>query len=89
MAQPDREQAETGGASQESEDLRLLQAAQTEIRRLATHPMAEAHRLREEAREGEHGSTMLILVGGMAIWLWLLAGAVIACAFLIGDALAR
>jgi hypothetical protein len=81
MAGPDDERAQ--GEDAEGQDFHLAKGAGEELKRLATHPVEEAHRLQEDAREGEKGSGLLLMLAEVGIGLWLLAALLIAAVFLI------
>jgi hypothetical protein len=81
MAGPDDERAQSDDA--EGQDFHLAKGAGEELKRLATHPVEEAHRLQEDAREGEKGSGLLLMLAEVGIGLWLLAALLIAAVFLI------
>jgi hypothetical protein len=81
MAGPEDERAQRDDA--EGQDFHLAKGAGEELKRLATHPVEEAHRLQEDAREGEKGSGLLLMLAEVGIGLWLLAALLIAAVFLI------
>lgn len=81
MAGPDDEKARSEAA--EGQDFHLAQGAKDELKRLATHPVEEAHHLQADAREGEKGSGLLLLLAEVGIGLWLLAALLIVAVFLI------
>jgi hypothetical protein len=72
-----------GSAPEGEEEFHLSTAARDELKRLAEHPLEEAHRLQEDVREGEKASGLLTFVAETAIWIWLLAALLIAAVFLI------
>jgi hypothetical protein len=81
MAGPDDERGP--GNDAEEQDFHLAKGAGEELKRLASHPVEEAHRLQEDAREGEKGSGLLLLLAEVGIGLWLLAAVLIVAVFLI------
>jgi hypothetical protein len=81
MAGSDDEMARSDGA--EGQDFHLAKAAEEELKRLATHPVEEAHRLQDDAREGEKGSGLFLMLAEVGVGLWLLAALLIAAVFLI------
>jgi hypothetical protein len=80
---PDRGGLSGEGAPPGDPDYHLSSEFGEEVKRLAKHPRAEAHRLAEEAREGETETTPLIAISGMTLWIGLLVAFVIALVFLI------
>lgn len=81
MARPEDERAPSGDA--EDQDFHLAKGARDELKRLATHPVEEAHHLQDDAREGEKGSGLLLLLAEVGIGLWVLAALLIVAVFLI------
>ena len=71
------------------EPFHLARAAEEELKRLAAHPVEEAHRLQEEAREGSWGTGLFLLLAEVGIGLWLLAGLLILAVFLVAYFVAR
>ncbi len=80
MAGPDEERAQSEA---EGQDFHLAKGAGEELKRLASHPVEEAHRLQDDAREGEKGSGLFLLLAEVGIGLWILAALLIVAVFLI------
>jgi hypothetical protein len=81
MAGPEDDRAPSEGA--EGQDFHLAKGAGDELKRLASHPVEEAHRLQDDAREGEKGSGLFLLLAEVGIGLWVLAALLIVAVFLI------
>jgi hypothetical protein len=79
----DEDRGRAGGAPEGDEEFHLSTAAKDELKRLAEHPVEEAHRLQDEVREGEKASGLFTFVAETAVWIWLLAAVLIAAVFLI------
>jgi len=75
MARPEDERAPSGDA--EDQDFHLAKGARDELKR------EEAHHLQDDAREGEKGSGLLLLLAEVGIGLWVLAALLIVAVFLI------
>ena len=71
------------GAPPGDPDYHLHTELAEETKRLATHPREEAHRLKEELREGETETTPLIAMSVLALVIGVLLAILIALAFLI------
>jgi hypothetical protein len=80
---PDRGEPSGVGAPPGDPDYHLHTELADETKRLATHPGEEAHRLKEELREGETETTPLIAMSVLALGLGVLLAILIALAFLI------
>jgi hypothetical protein len=65
------------------EEFHLGKATEEELKRLATHPVQEVERLADEIEEGEKGSSMLLLVSGIAASVWFLAALLMVAVFLV------
>lgn len=65
------------------EEFHLSTAGKDELKRLASHPIEEAHRLQEEVREGEKASGLFTLVVEVGVWVWLAAALLIVAIFLV------
>jgi hypothetical protein len=65
----------------EEREVRLHSELAHEAKRVVTHPAEETHRLTEELTAGEAGSTPLIALTGLAIWLAVFIAIVIALVF--------
>jgi hypothetical protein len=83
IAPDDQETYET------ADDVHLGKATEEELKRLATHPVLEAERLRDEVREGRKASGLFLLVGGIAASMWFLAALLMVAVFLVAYFVAR
>ncbi len=72
-----------GAGAPQGDEFHLSQATGDEAKRLARHPVEEAHRLQDEAREGEKGSGLFLMLAEVGIGLWILAALLIVAVFLI------
>jgi hypothetical protein len=68
-------------AHDEDREVRLHSELAHEAKRVVTHPAEETHRLTEELTAGEAGTTPLIALTGLAIWLAVFIAIVIALVF--------
>lgn len=59
-------------------DVRLHSELAEEAKRVATHPAAEVQRLSEELSAGEADTTPFIAITGVAIWVAVAVGIVLA-----------
>ena len=80
---PDPGEPSGAGAPPGDPDYHLHTELAHETKRLATHPSEEAHRLKEELREGETETTPLIAMSVLALVIGVLLAILIALAFLI------
>jgi hypothetical protein len=80
---PDPGEPSGAGAPPGDPDYHLHTEFAHETKRLATHPSEEAHRLKEELREGETETTPLIAMSVLALVIGVLLAILIALAFLI------
>lgn len=72
-----------------TDDIHLGKATEEELKRLATHPVLEVERLRDEMREGRNASGLFLLVGGIAASMWFLAALLMVAVFLVAYFVAR
>ena len=72
-----------------TDDVHLGKAAEEELTRLATHPVLEVERLRDEVRKGSQASGLFLLVGGIAASMWFLAALLMVAVFLVAYFVAR
>ena len=89
MTQSEDETGQGEKAPDEDEAFHLSKAAEEEAKRLATHPVEEAHRLQDEAREGRWGSGLFLVLAEVGIGVWLLAVVLMVAVFLIAYFVAR
>jgi hypothetical protein len=82
-ANPEDERGRGEGQPKEDQEFHLAQAAQDEAKRIATHPVQEAHRLQEETREGSNASGLFLLLGEVGLGVWVLAALLMVAVFLI------
>jgi hypothetical protein len=88
-ANPEDERGRGEGAQEQDQEFHLSTAAEDEVKRLATHPVEEAHRLQEETREGSKASGLFLLIGEIGLGVWLLAALLMVAVFLIAYFVAR
>jgi hypothetical protein len=70
-----------GVSEDDNREVRLHSELAHEAKRVVTHPADETHRLTEELTAGEADTTPLIALTGLAIWLAVIVGIVIALVF--------
>jgi hypothetical protein len=88
-ANPKDEPGRGEGHPEDDQEFHLSTAAEDEVKRLAAHPVEEAHRLQEEIREGSKASGLFLLVGEISLGVWLLAALLMVAVFLIAYFVAR
>ena len=66
-----------------STNFELKHEAVDELKRLATHPVQEVARLEETALEGATAASILIIVAGIFVAVWLIAGALYGLVMLV------
>jgi len=65
------------------EEFHLRHEAAEELKRLASHPIKEIERLEEDAREGETGSSLGIVLAGVGLGVWMIAATLLALVTLV------
>jgi hypothetical protein len=89
MIEPEDKAPGSASDPEGDEEFHLSAAAGEELKRLATHPVEEVHRLQDEAREGEKAGGLFVLVAEVSVVVWLLAALLIAAVFLIAYFVVR
>jgi hypothetical protein len=68
---------------EQKEEVLLRHEAAEELKRLATHPIQEIERLEHEAHEGETAASLGVMLAGVGLGVWAIAGVLLAFVLLV------